>query len=1231
MQNLLLVIALWTSATAAPVARWDFDAEESSKLAPHGGVHRDQPGPRPPTYPDFSAQNTAAKFDGHGAYFSLADSEAKGNFDFKNGDAITLEAWVLVDDLKSGENVYVIGKGRTGAPQFARDNQNWALRIREMRGQGCVSFLFATPRGAGVAKSDAHWHRWTTTEGFAARSGWHHVAVTYRFGEPDSIRGWIDGKSRPGQWDMGGATKEGPVVDDDAVWIGSSQGGNPGNSFRGSLDAVAVHREVVEDAALQARYRREGVDPLTQPAPEVMPDLGPLPAGQVVAVFLEGLTAHDRWPNLGEPTPKEVARWTTAEFLLPRLPLRYDSWGIRDSWKAPVLVRLAADVKLPAGSHRMLFRSRGLGRLWVDGQLVARTKSIGDSPSGEEPITPVAEPPLPGLRRAEHRQQEAFGEIKIERDGVYRVVVETLAGGKKFRAEPGELVVARAASEGNSFLVLQPVGGDAAPLELTDQAILAALQRVHRTMSGFDDQTRRTAASSQDDFWKSRHLRAREWLATQPAVNLPPAAGHPVDALLKAKVERALAASAQTPPEAARQFHATVLPILRDACFRCHGEKVSGGLRLNSRAAALASGDSESPAVVPGDPAASHLLTRVRSTDAIDRMPPTGEPLTPKQIGILEEWIKSGAPWPAAPVTAADVEFASRIGDESFARRIYLDTVGVIPTETELREFLKDQAPDKRRRLAERLLNDGRWADHWMSYWQDVLAENPTLINASLNTTGPFRWFLYDALRDDKPIDRWVSELVLLRGGAHDGGSAGFGIAADNDAPLAAKGQIIASAFLGVELQCARCHDSPYHSTKQRDLYALAAMFERKPVSVPKTSSVPAAFFEKKLRESLIKVTLKIGEPVAPGWPFAELTGAADDDSLAPWVAHPEDARERLAALLTVPQNGRFARVVVNRVWRRLIGAGIVEPPHDWEGRAPSHPELLDWLARELVEHDYSVKHVARLILTSQLYERAAVGRNLEASPELRFFVAPELRRMTAEQIVDSLYVAAGQPIDVEELTFDPDGRRPADNRLSLGTPRRAWMFASLANERDRPSLNLPRARTVTDVLEAFGWSGSRQNPRTDRETSPNVLQPGVLANGIASLGLTRAARGSGLADAAVETPSPEALAERLFLRFLSRQPKAGERRALVEPLRTGFAERLTPADQIRPPTSLPLLPRVTWSNHLQAEANEIALELERRVRRGPAADPRLVESWREMYEDVIWTLVNSREFVWIP
>lgn len=1220
------------AADPTPVVRWDFSAEEATPLQSIGGVHRDVPGPRPPEYPDFAMDNTAVKLDGNGAHFVLADTGVQSPFDFTNGDQITLEAWARVDQLHTNENVYIISKGRTGSNQFAADNQNWALRVREMKGQACISFLFATVPASGQAKSDAHWHRWTSSTGFRPGKTWHHVAVSYRFGDPESIRAWIDGRPQTGRWDMGGATAEAPVVDNDAVWIGSSRGGAAANSFRGSLDAIAIYRQRLDDQLLALRYRRVGGEEevAIAPAPERMPDLGALPAGQVRMVLYEGLPAHERWLNSDEQLPAQALAWNSEALLLDRLPQQFDDWGIRESWNAPVLLQMAADVDLPPGSHRFLMRVRGLSRLWVDGKLIARAKPIGTSPNGEEPITPVAPPPLPGLRSAEHRQQEVFAEAVVGPQGKCRVVLETIVGGQRFRTDPGEVCVAVQPAAGKSFLVLPATAADA--IHLTDAEVTAALARQALALEQLDTARRRAAARSRDAYWESRHRIARQWTEEHPAPQSPKSAGHPIDGFLSAKVEAALAASSESSLEQARHFHSQVLPVLRDNCFRCHGDKDQGGLLLNSLAGALKGGDSESPAVVPGEVQHSELIRRVRSHDEGERMPPGGQPLSAAAIATLETWIADGAKWPAPPVTAGEVAPPPTISDAAYVRRVFLDTLGVIPSQREVREFLQDGSSEKRAQLIDRLLADPRWADHWMGYWLDVLAENPTLINASLNTTGPFRWFLYDALRDNKPLDRMVTELILLRGDPHEGGSAGFGIAANNDAPMAAKGQIIASALLGVELQCARCHDSPYHSTKQKDLYSLAAMLEHKPVTVPATSRVPAAFFAKQQRESLIRVTLKPDEAVPPAWPFAEVTGAVDDDSLKELVEHPDDTRERLAALVTAPQNTRFAQVIVNRVWRRLMGSGIVEPPDDWEGRKPSHPELLKWLAQQFIASGYDVQELCRLIMTSDAYQRTARGENRTTLPDLRFFVAPDRRRMSAEQVIDSLVAVSGRPLDVEELTFDPDARRASSNRLTLGVPKRAWMFASLANERDRPSLSLPRARAIVDVMEAFGWSGSRQSPRTDREQSPNVLQPGVLANSTASVLLTRAALESQLAELAVAAGSPDELVDELFLRVLSRLPSPKERRPLAETLRAGFEERVLSENQIlaaSPPVEP--LPAVTWSNHLRPEANTISLELEQRARAGLPPDPRLDSRWRETYEDVVWSLINLPEFVWIP
>jgi len=1215
-----------------PVASWEFGQEESTPLESHGGVYRDVPGPRPDRYPDFPADNTAARFDGQGARFTFADPGPESPFDFTNGDEITLEAWVKVDQISEGENVYIIGKGRTGNPGFARDNQNWALRIRMLDGRIRTSFLFSSVHeGTSPPKNEENWHRWTSDQGFKKGNDWHHIAIAYRFGSPESLVAVIDGKQVTGRWDAGGPTKNPPTVDNDAVWIGSAMGGAAGTSFRGDLDNVAIYRTAIPLATLKTRYRGPDVPFSSGLQPEVMPELGNIPTESVQVTYHEGMPVHFRWLNDDETVPAETMRWQTNAFLMDRLPQRYDSWGIRENWKAPVLVRLAADVSLPPGKHRFLMRVRGLSRLWINGTLVARGTPAKGSQDGFEAMTPPAAPPKPDLRIAEHRQQEVFGEYEVTIDGKSRVILETLVGGRDFRTDPGELCVAMETADGKSFRLLQP--DDEPQSSLTDPVVTSLLARQNTEMERFDDQRRRTAGLSQEAFWNRRHQIARDWARQNPAPPVPAGTeqSHPIDAFLEARIQSALTASSQSPLEEAQKFHQDILPILRNQCFRCHGEKTQGGLSLISLEAARTGGDSGFAAIQPGNAHDSEMMRRLRSDSPEERMPPGPAGLSENELSRLEDWINQGAKWPAPPVTPEMVKHPPLLNDEAFLRRLFLDTVGVIPTAEEVREFLNDDSPDKRTRWVDRLLADDRWADHWMAYWMDVLAENPTLLNGSLNTTGPFRWFIYDSFKDNKPIDRFVTELVLLKGSPYEGGSAGFGIAAENDAPFAAKGQILSSAFLGIELQCARCHDSPYHSTKQQDLYALAAMFQKKPVTVPASSRVPAAFFENQGRESLIQVSLKPDEPVLPVWPFNELTRNLDGETLSALMDHPADSREKLAALITAPQNQRFAEVIVNRVWRRLIGTGIVDSPDDWEGKAPSHPELLQWLAQEFITHGYDIQYLSRLILTSQIYQQEALRSPQPVSPEMQFFVGPTRRRMSAEQIVDSLYVAMGQVMSVEEMTFAPEGGRTSQSRLTLGVPDRAWKFVNLANERDRPSLSLPRARAIADIMEAFGWSGARQSPRTDREIDPNVLQPGVLQNSDAAVLLTRASVQSGLAEIAVNAASPKELTETLFLTILNRLPSEEERLALTPLLAEGFQQRLLPESEQRPVRFPDPLPVVTWSNHVQPEANSIAVEMERRAQAGIPPDPRLRPQWRETYEDVVWGIVNLSEFVWIP
>jgi hypothetical protein len=561
--------------------------------------------------------------------------------------------------------------------------------------------------------------------------------------------------------------------------------------------------------------------------------------------------------------------------------------------------------------------------------------------------------------------------------------------------------------------------------------------------------------------------------------------------------------------------------------------------------------------------------------------------------------------------------------DLAFLRRVSLDVIGLIPTPEDIEAFLADPPETRRARVIERLLVHPSWADHWTAYWQDVLAENPNIVNPTLNNTGPFRWWLHESFSDNKPLDRLVTELVMMEGSVYFGGPAGFSLATENDAPMAAKGHIVGKAFLGLEMSCARCHDAPFHRFKQQDLFSLAAMLRREPQPVPKTSSVPVADPDRTL---LVTITLAPGAQVAPEWPFPDLSPGELPEGV---LRRPGDSRERLAALITSPKNERFAQVIVNRVWQRYLGRGLVEPADDWEHAAPSHPELLDWLAREFVVNGYDLKHLARLVLNSHGYQRQAVGRDAIDPTQPYLFAAPVQRRMTAEQLVDSLFRACGKPFDAGPMNVDIDSSRSYKQSLNLGEPTRSWMFASLSNERDRPSLSLPFAQPFVEVLETFGWRGSRQDPVTVRPEEPTPPQPGVLANGVLGRRVTRLSEDSVFTATALEEQSLELLVERVFLRILTRPPTEAERAEFVELLQPGYDERIIET----PPTPPRRLPRdlIGWSNHLDPRANVIKIELEKAVRAGEPPTDRLAADWRERMEDMVWTLTNSPEFVFTP
>lgn len=575
---------------------------------------------------------------------------------------------------------------------------------------------------------------------------------------------------------------------------------------------------------------------------------------------------------------------------------------------------------------------------------------------------------------------------------------------------------------------------------------------------------------------------------------------------------------------------------------------------------------------------------------------------------------------------------APLVDDAAFLRRVSLDLRGRIPTLPELRAFLGDDSPGKRQRVIDQMLASDEWADSWVGYWQDVLAENPSILKPTLNNSGPFRRWIYESFRRNLPMDRFATELILMEGDNDEAGTAGFAQATLNDAPMAMKAHVVMQAFLAVDLACARCHDSPVSDYRQRDLFSLAAMLNERPLAVPQTSVVPPVLPGG--RKPIVTASLKPGQSISPAWTLDELISADDLGSLADLPARP---RARLAETITSPRSTRFSDVIVNRTWRRYMGVGLIEPVDSWtDVSSASHPELLRYLSWRFVEDGYDMKKLARLIVTSRAYQRAPVveptsnaARSAveesagDASPA---FAAATRRRMTGEQLVDSLHVAVGRDFDAEELTFDPNRTR---GFLNLGVPRRAWQLTSMSNERDRPALSMPVCQSIVDVLGTFGWRETRPDPRTVRDHSPNPLQPLMLANGLMSARLVRLTEESAITELCLEDGTVEELAERMFLAVLSRNPSDEERAVLVELLRPGFEERRT--GKPKPKRAPVKRAYVDWDKHLNPEATLELMEAERLAREGPPPTVRLREDFRQRAEDALWSLINSPEFVFVP
>lgn len=597
-------------------------------------------------------------------------------------------------------------------------------------------------------------------------------------------------------------------------------------------------------------------------------------------------------------------------------------------------------------------------------------------------------------------------------------------------------------------------------------------------------------------------------------------------------------------------FAHDVLPLLELRCAECHTNGTyEGGLSLDTRAALIDSG-----AVLPGNAAKSELISRVSAADPDDRMPPEGQALSDRQIAILRAWIDQGLRWepgfsfketkytarleprrPELPPTADGasnpidrilaayyrehgVEPPGTIDDRTFIRRVYLDVVGLLPEPDELDLFLQDTAPDKRGRLALKLLdNDAAYAEHWLTFWNDLLRNDYLGTGYIDGGRKQITAWLYRSLSENRPYDAFVRELVsptpesegFIRGIKWRGN---VNAAQTTELQFA---QNVSQVFLGINMKCASCHDSFIDHWKLSDAYGLAAVTAEESLEIHRCDK-------------------PTGQTATAGFIYPEL-GQIDPES-------PRAERlAQLAFLITHERNGRFTRTVVNRIWQRVMGRGIVHPV-DAMDNPPWSEDLLDHLAVHLADHGYDLKRTLQLIVTSRAYQSPAAVAQEPSVGEEFVFVGPAVKRMTAEQFVDAVWsiTSTGPKTPLAKLasTEQNEGQtEPTVEQLEQEDEQ-----APQGGAQDRPV----RAALVgaDQLMRSLGRPNREQvvSTRPDELTTLEALE---LSNGQILADLV--ARGA--ANVLRHNPdlSGEDLASWIYKRSLSRAPNRQELAAAKE------------------------------------------------------------------------------------
>jgi hypothetical protein len=478
---------------------------------------------------------------------------------------------------------------------------------------------------------------------------------------------------------------------------------------------------------------------------------------------------------------------------------------------------------------------------------------------------------------------------------------------------------------------------------------------------------------------------------------------------------------------------------------------------------------------------------------------PLPEAAPPAAANFIDEFVN-------ARLAQLRIAPSPRGDDASFLRRVALDVIGTLPTAEEVRRFLEDQRPDKRVRLVESLLQRPEYADYWALKWADLLRVDRQALGHK--AARDFHEWIRAGFAANKPLDVIARELLTVDGPLAERPEGAFFrvVAKPGDAA-----STVSQVFLGVRIACAECHHHPYDRWTQDDFYGMASYFTQ--VGTKRGTAGESLMIGTGAAATNPRTGRTIAaHPLGEAAESPEHASQADAEAAAPAVG---DLRTELASWLAAADNPWFARNLANRAWAHFLGRGLVEPVDDVRAtNPPSHPDLLDALAADLVASGFDHHRLIRTITSSEAYQRSTEPTASNERDEQNFSRAL-LRRLDAEVLLDAVCQATG--ID-EKFAGMPVGTR---------------------------AVALWDSRTSHYFLELFGRPVRTTACSCERIVDPSVGQVLHLLNSPElHAKLEHDAGRLALLSGAVS--APDAVVEEVYLTFLSRFPTAAERAVAV-------------------------------------------------------------------------------------